>query len=596
MRQMRFRWQLYTGYAALLLGSLALAGLGTYWSGSRALWQAVHSGLQQQAVVLQEFARAALLSSSVTGLQEQLHRIESMTRCTVVRTDGTVLADSAEPPSHMDNHAQRPEILAAQTHGTGLATHLSHTIGQRMVYFALAVREQGQPIGYVRTALPTAVIDGQLARLRLETLSGIGVAALVGLSGGYVLVRRRTQPLQTVKQAVGALVGELVEPSVAPSASDELGALAETVGRIGQKVHERMEHLRREHNQMRAILGSMIEGIVAVDQNERVVHMNQAAGRILHAAPEVCIGSPIWEVTRVRAVVEILSDTIHGAGETVREAHIVDQQRDQAIEMHASPLRSSSGTLAGALVVLHDVTELRRLENVRREFVANVSHELKTPVTAIKGFVETLRDGAMDDRAQAERFLGIVARHAERLHAIIEDLLSLSRLEQEEEPTALPRADTALADVLEAAVHDCVAQAAARQVTVMTTCTETLQARLNAPLIEQAIVNLLDNAITYSKAGSTIWLEALQEDTAVTIRVRDEGVGIPQQHLTRIFERFYRVDKARSREHGGTGLGLAIVKHIALVHGGQVSVSSAVGKGSTFALHLPLTTDTAMDR
>jgi two-component system phosphate regulon sensor histidine kinase PhoR len=354
-----------------------------------------------------------------------------------------------------------------------------------------------------------------------------------------------------------------------------------------------METLSREHNQLLAILGGMVEGVVAVDRNDRVVHMNQAAGTILHAKPESCIGSPIWEVTRVRAVVEILSHTIEEAGEMVREARIVEQPREQVIAMHASPLRSSTGELAGAVVVLHDVTELRRLENVRREFVANVSHELKTPVTAIKGFVETLRDGALDDRQQAERFLEIVARHAERLHAIIEDLLSLSRLDQEEEPVALPRTETVLVDVIQAAVQDCAAKAEARQVTVLTACDAALHAHINAPLVEQAIVNLLDNAINYSKAGGTVWLEARQENDTVVIHVRDEGVGIPQQHLSRIFERFYRVDKARSREHGGTGLGLAIVKHIAMVHGGQVSVTSAVGKGSTFTMRLASTGDTS---
>jgi two-component system phosphate regulon sensor histidine kinase PhoR len=239
--------------------------------------------------------------------------------------------------------------------------------------------------------------------------------------------------------------------------------------------------------------------------------------------------------------------------------------------------------------VLHDVTELRRLENVRREFVANVSHELKTPVTAIKGFVETLRDGALDDRPQAERFLDIVARHAERLQAIIEDLLSLSRLEQEEGALDLPHLDTALTDVLQSAVQDCAVKAEARQMAVNVTCSPGLRARINAPLIEQAIVNLLDNAINYSKAGSTVWVEAAEEGADIILQVRDQGIGIPQQHLPRLFERFYRVDKARSREHGGTGLGLAIVKHIALVHGGRVSVSSAVGKGSTFTIYLPAT-------
>jgi two-component system phosphate regulon sensor histidine kinase PhoR len=349
-----------------------------------------------------------------------------------------------------------------------------------------------------------------------------------------------------------------------------------------------METISRDHHQLLAILGGMVEGVIAVDSAERVVHMNQAAGTILHTSPEESIGKHIWEVTRARAVVETVTGTIRNATEMTREAHIVEQRGDQVIKMNAAPLRNSKEEPSGAVVVLHDVTELRRLENIRRDFVANVSHELKTPITTIKGFVETLRDGALDDREQAERFLAIVARHADRLHAIIEDLLSLSRLEQNAQVTEVPRADTVLIDVLQNAVQDCTAKAATRQVVIMPSCDASLRACLNAPLVEQAVVNLLDNAINYSKAGSTVWLDACRLDNEIAIRIGDEGIGIPQEHLPRLFERFYRVEKARSRDHGGTGLGLAIVKHIAQVHGGRASVTSTVGQGSTFTLHLPV--------
>jgi two-component system phosphate regulon sensor histidine kinase PhoR len=287
-------------------------------------------------------------------------------------------------------------------------------------------------------------------------------------------------------------------------------------------------------------------------------------------------------------VVDILTSTTQDATEMTHEAHIVEQHGDQIIKMNAAPLRTSQGALSGAVVVLHDVTELRRLENIRRDFVANVSHELKTPITTIKGFVETLRDGALEDREQAERFLAIIARHADRLHAIVEDLLSLSRLEQNAQVAAIPRTNVALIEVLQAAVQDCAAKAAAHQVAIVPSCATTLCACINTPLLEQAIVNLLDNAINYSKVGSTVWLDASRLDDEIAIQVRDEGIGIAQEHLPRLFERFYRVEKARSREHGGTGLGLAIVKHIAQVHGGRASVTSTLGQGSTFTLHLPI--------
>jgi two-component system phosphate regulon sensor histidine kinase PhoR len=432
-------------------------------------------------------------------------------------------------------------------------------------------------------------MDTYLGRLRTAVLISATLAAGLGLLGGFFFVRRVMQPLASVTTAVAAIAHESQEPSVSLRHGDEIHTLAAAVTRVGQHLRERMETLSREHNQLLAVLGSMVEGVIAVDRDERIVHMNQAAGVILRMTSEMSIGQPVWEIIRIRAITEILSDTIRGSEEVIREARMVEPSREQVVQLHAAPLRSGKGELAGAVVVLHDVTELRRLENVRREFVANVSHELKTPVTAIKGFVETLREGALDDRPQAEHFLDIVARHAERLQAIIEDLLSLSRLEQEEEAPELMRRETPLADVLQAAVHDCAVKAEAGQIVVSVTCEPGLCASINAPLIEQAIVNLLDNAIKYSKAGSKVWLEVTQDGPEILISVRDQGLGIPQQHLPRLFERFYRVDKARSRDHGGTGLGLAIVKHIALAHGGQVSVTSAVSKGSTFTLHLPVT-------
>jgi two-component system phosphate regulon sensor histidine kinase PhoR len=315
--------------------------------------------------------------------------------------------------------------------------------------------------------------------------------------------------------------------------------------------------------------------------------MNQVAGTILHAAPDKSIGKHLWEVTRVRTVMETISATLQEAEEITREAHI-EQPEAKILTLNAAPLRDSKAELVGAVLVLHDVTELRRLENVRRDFVANVSHELKTPITTIKGFVETLQEGALEDRVQAERFLSIVARNADRLHAIIEDLLRLSRLDQHTEAADLPRIDTPLLHVLQTAVQTCATKAASRQISVTIACDEALVARVNPPLLEQALVNLLDNAINYSKAGDTIWLEAEHKDDAIVMHVRDEGIGIPQEHVNRLFERFYRVDRARGRDHGGTGLGLAIVKHIMQFHGGRVFVVSAVGQGSTFTLSLPV--------
>lgn len=585
----RFLWKLYAGYVALTVFTTAVVCVFVAGRIGRESLQETHHTLQVKAILLRDLASPALEAAIDAQLQARLGLLGTTisTRLTVIRANGTVVADSEAEASKMDNLGNRPEIIAARAGEVGTATRVSHTLGKTMMYLALPVYKQGELRGYVRTSLPLSVINAHLAHLRAIVFFGAGVAAVIGLLLGFFFTRRVTQPLTSMTTAAALLAGENYDQYVRTHAKDEIGEIAEAFNSMADNLRQRMETITKEHNQLLAILGGMVEGVIAVDGDERVVHMNHAAGTILHALPEESIGRHLWEITRVRAVIETVAGTIQNATEMTREAHIVEQPGDQVIEMNAAPLRDSKGELSGAVVVLHDVTELRRLENVRRDFVANVSHELKTPITTVKGFVETLRDGALDDREQAERFLAIVARHADRLHAIIEDLLSLSRLEQSAQGSELLRTEEPLNDVLQTAIQDCAAKAASRQVAMTPLCDTALRAHINAPLLEQAIVNLLDNAINYSKAGSTVWLETCREENEIAIHVRDEGIGIPHEHLPRLFERFYRVDRARSREHGGTGLGLAIVKHIALVHGGRVSVTSTVGQGSTFTLHLP---------
>jgi two-component system phosphate regulon sensor histidine kinase PhoR len=257
------------------------------------------------------------------------------------------------------------------------------------------------------------------------------------------------------------------------------------------------------------------------------------------------------------------------------------------LQVRGTSLSGSQGEAVGAVIVLNDVTHLRRLENIRRDFVANVSHELKTPITSIKGFVETLLDGALDNREDAERFLKIVAKQADRLNSIIEDLLSLAKIEQSVEAADVQLEPSRLADVLQSAIDECGPKAAARGITMRLACADEILADVNPPLIEQAAMNLLDNALKYSEEGSEVLVEVVRRPAEIAIQVHDQGCGIEAEHLDRLFERFYRVDKARSRKLGGTGLGLSIVKHIVHVHGGHVTVESAPGKGSTFTIHLP---------
>jgi two-component system phosphate regulon sensor histidine kinase PhoR len=333
----------------------------------------------------------------------------------------------------------------------------------------------------------------------------------------------------------------------------------------------------------------MVEAVLAVDAEENLVRLNDAARRLFFREGGDPVGRSLPEATRNPDLLRFVRAAL-AADEPVSADLTLREEDERFLQGHATPLRDAAGGRIGALVVLHDVTQIRRLENVRRDFVANVSHELKTPVTSIQGFVETLRDGALDDSHTARRFLEIVARHADRLNAIIEDLLSLSRLESDAERHEIALAPGAIRPVLAAALLTCANKAAERNIAIELQCDEGLRANINAALLEQAIVNLLDNAVKYSKDGALVKLEGLEVEGEAVIRVADQGCGISKEHLPRIFERFYRVDKARSRDLGGTGLGLAIVKHIVNAHGGRVAVKSGVNQGSEFSVQLPATT------
>jgi two-component system phosphate regulon sensor histidine kinase PhoR len=369
-------------------------------------------------------------------------------------------------------------------------------------------------------------------------------------------------------------------------ASDELGSLAEAFNHMAEQLEDRINALIRQGQLQEAVLSSMVEGVLAVDADQRLIALNRAAAQLLGVDFLASQDRTIQEVVRDPQLQSFITRTIF-AREPV-EGEVVLHRGEQVIQAHGTFLKDTQGTDIGFLIVLHDVTHLRRLEMTRRDFVANVSHELKTPITSIKGFVETLLAGALHEPENAETFLRIIARQTDRLNEIIDDLLSLSRIERDAEEGRVFLTTGWLHGVLASAIQVCEPKAAVRNIAISLNCPEELRARINAPLLEQALVNLIDNAVKYSPPGSPVQVEAERQGAEVVVRVRDQGVGIEKNQLSRIFERFYRVDAGRSRKEGGTGLGLAIVKHIAQALGGRVTVDSSPGQGSTFSLHLSM--------
>jgi two-component system phosphate regulon sensor histidine kinase PhoR len=367
----------------------------------------------------------------------------------------------------------------------------------------------------------------------------------------------------------------------------ELAALANALNEMAGQLHDKIATITSQRNELEAVLSSMIEGVVAVDHQGHIVSMNKAAADLLSVDPVQVQGHNIEEVVREVDIQQFFRMALEREGSIEAEVPL-QIEGERFFQLHGEKLPDVTGRKAGAVIVLHDITRMRRLESVRRDFVANVSHELKTPVTSIQGFVEALSEGGIDNPEQTKRYLGIIAKHSDRLNAIIDDLLSLSRLEEDQERRRIPFESAALKPLLAAAIDLLSTKAEQQRVRVELICNDDIAAMVNPALIEQAVFNLVDNAVKYSEAEGTVTVSAERRDTEVAISVQDQGCGIASEHLSRLFERFYVVDKGRSRKLGGTGLGLAIVKHITQVHGGSVTVKSSLGRGSTFTIHLPI--------
>ena len=455
--------------------------------------------------------------------------------------------------------------------------------GRRSLEVALPI--PSSPSSVILVTADAADADRQLAEWQRTLLLGCLAVTAVAAAILYALARQLARPVVGLRAAAARLASGDV--SADPPATDvaEFADIAAALVRLREQLVERGLTIGRQDTQQEAVLGSMIEGVLAIDGRRRILGINRAAADLLDVEAEQAAGRPLQDVIR-NPDLRRFALTAIDCREPVEDDLLLRGIRDRTIRLRGTALRDASGD-GGAVIVLNDVTEVQRLENVRRDFVANVSHELKTPVASIKGFVETLLDGALDDRNDARRFLGIVARQADRLAAIIEDLLALSRIEQSETSGKLPLDPQPLAGILVTASDDCRPRAVERSIRLEVDCPPDLIVTVNGPLLEQAVINLVDNAIKYSEAGKAVWLSADNDATGSTICVRDEGCGIAAEHLPRLFERFYRVDKARSRVLGGTGLGLSIVKHIVQAHAGTIVVESTPGVGTTFTIRLP---------
>jgi len=590
MARKRLIWQIFPTFMLVIL--IALVAISWLFAGTlnRFSREEARRGLEAQAALVVPQVESILNIENVTRLDRLSKTLgqQSGTRLTFILADGQVVGDSEESPQRMENHSGRPEVQVALSGKTGAATRYSRTLQQEMMYVAEPIFAGDQIIGCVRTALPVSGIAETLHSVFSQLINSAIIIAIIAALVSFWLAGRLSRPLEEMKLGAARFARGELDRRLPPYRGEELGGLSDAMNQMASQLNERIRSEVRQRNERDAILASMIEGVLAINNEEKILSFNQAASRLLAINPKLAVGQSIQEVIRKPVLQQFITEALASPTSIEADMTLLYQSEERALQAHGTPLCGADGKKFGVLIVIHDVTRLRRLENLRRDFVANVSHELKTPITAIKGAVETLLGGANSDPASSERFLEIASRQADRLNAIIEDLLALSRLERDAESVGIQRQQENLLPIFESAFQACASTAAAKEVRLKLFCSEQLVAKVNGALLEQALINLIDNAIKYSDAERLVTVEGWQEGSRLRIKVQDRGLGIPREHLPRLFERFYRVDAARSRAIGGTGLGLAIVKHIVQAHNGEVTVHSTPGEGSVFMISLPL--------
>jgi len=581
-------WKLALTFFGLLLSVL----LAVDFFAERALRHDYERATFAQLATIARFAQMRLPQFPVHPKPEELSEVRAWAaqlgqggvRVTVIAANGQVLADSESDASTMENHADRPEFREALANGNGRSARRSVTLKRDLLYYAVRQDIEGAPPVVLRFALSLEDADQVVVSFRRSLWLASFVILLVA-GGASLLVSRsvadRVERLRGFSRRVAE--GDF-RPLSGDGSGDALEALGAALNQTAARMDRTIRTLTEERNMSAAILGSMVEGVAVVNGSERLVFANQGFAEILGLDVPPKSGSALVEVVRQTELIEAVRQVL--AGHSRVEAEIVTGTLRQHF-FAATVAAVRAGETSGAVVVLHDITELRKLERVRRDFVANVSHEFKTPLTAIQGFSETLLAGAIDDPQNRERFLGIILEHSRRLARLTDDLLKLSQMDADRLEVEIR--GVSVAELIDSCLQTAQHRAAEKELEV----TADFPAGLpniagDRRRLAEVLQNLLDNAIQYTLAGGRIIVSAALRGTDVVFTVADTGIGIPKVDQSRIFERFYRVDAARSREAGGTGLGLAIAKHRVEVHGGRIWVESEIGHGSKFHFSVPV--------
>jgi two-component system, OmpR family, phosphate regulon sensor histidine kinase PhoR len=587
----------------IMLVGLSVSAAGVFMAQS---FERKHLNAQQENMV-REIGLIMDASEWIEGDEQTLYayfteraaHYKSITeaRVTFISGDGIVLGDSDHDARIMDNHSSRPEVMDARKNGVGRHIRTSDTINQNMMYVAMAVHPGSADSQIVRLALSISDLERSIRELWFGLIIGLLILFVLAAAVSYRVALGLTRPLEQITRVAKRIKNHEYQARVTVKKQDEIGELGVAINAMADSLQEQMKRIRQKEGQLESVLDNMINGIVMIDRKGRILLLNRMAEEVLGFSARELVGRHYAEAKQQYELSQIIDEGL------ARRQHLHDEitfyfPEERLLEINLVPVFLSADEFAGVLLVLQDVSAIRRLERMRSEFVANVSHELKTPIAAVKGFAETLLGGAVDDPDTARSFLQIIYDESERLNRLIGDILELSKVESRRVP--LQFSPVELGPFMEKTVELLTSEAARKNIRLECVVESGIYVEADEDRLRQIVMNLLSNGINYTPEGGrvTLKVEPVQSGRTaassdgdydhVRVWITDTGIGIPKKDLPRIFERFYRVDKARSRSSGGTGLGLSIVKHLVELHKGTITVESTVGAGSTFMIELPV--------
>ncbi|MED1722084.1 two-component system histidine kinase PnpS [Brevibacillus parabrevis] len=584
------RFRIKLTFTILGLISLVLLLMGMYFAKvlENSYLQSLHELLSRESKLVAQAVRFPTVFDNQVTLADRVKQVapSDEVRLTIINSEGQVLYDNSSHVEEMENHHDRPEMKAALRGETGISRRFSKTLGYDMMYVAVPVEQGTNIVGAVRSAMSMKDITDTIHNMWYSLLTGL----LVTLVVGSIVVSRISfsiiRPIEEITRVARNITQRQYESRVRIKAKDEIGQLAGAINFMASSLEQQMYEISENQQRLAGVLTNMTSGVIFISEQRRIMLVNPAVEKLLGTAGHELVGKLHIEAGKSFGLSQYIDRCLDKSEKFRQEVHIYYPQ-ERVLDVNFAPYINFKGESRGVVVVLHDITEIRRLEKMRSDFVANVSHELRTPITSIKGFTETLLEGAMQDEETCRNFLQIISDESERLYRMIRDILDLSKIEQKRIPLHLSHVHVQeLIRSAAAIMHD---QAQRKQLKVtLPESQPDVWLMTDKDCLQQIVLNLMTNAIAYTPEEGEITIRTEADDKQITIQVADTGIGIPEKDLARIFERFYRVDKARSRDSGGTGLGLAIVKHLVENLHGQIKVESVEGRGSTFTVILPL--------